>query len=98
MLVLLTVLSALAVLVLFGALALYLWRISDLLNGIGGTPTSFLARLRLGLRAIETETGHLAPQVTRLNESLASVAGGLQAVDRHLAATIEAVQKQEVGP
>lgn len=96
MLVLLTLLSALAVLALVSVLVVYLWRVSNLLNSIGGTPTSYLAKLRLGLRAIETETGHLAPQVTQLNAGLSSVAEGLQAVDGHLVATIEAVQRQGV--
>jgi predicted PurR-regulated permease PerM len=96
MLILLIVLSALAVLALVGVLVVYLWRISSLLNSIGGSPTSFLAKLRLGLRAIETETGHLEAQVTQLNASLSSVAEGLQAVDGHLVTTIEAVQRQAV--
>lgn len=96
MLVLLTILSALAVLALVGVLVVYLWRISSLLNSIGGAPTSYLARLRLGLRAIETETGHLPPQVTQLNERLSAVAEALQAVDQHLVTTIDAVQRQEV--
>ncbi len=98
MIVLLTLLSALAVLLFVGVLAFYLWRISDLLMVIGGTPTSYLAKLRLGLRAIETETGHLASQVGRLNARLSSLAQALQAVDDHLVATIEAVKRQEGQP
>jgi len=96
--VLLTLLSALAVLLFVGVLAFYLWRISTLLMAIGGAPTSYLAKLRLGLRAIETETGHLGGQVERLNGRLASLAQALQAVDHHLVATIEAVKRQEGQP
>ena len=56
MFVLLMVLTALLALVFFLALARYLWQISDTLSKIGGAPDSYLAKLRLGLRAIETET------------------------------------------
>ncbi len=96
MVVLLTLLSALVVLLFVGVLVFYLWRISTELQAIGGTPTSYLAKLRLGLRAIETETGHLATQVTELNNHLKSLAALLQSVDDHLAATIEAVKQQEM--
>ena len=65
--VLLTTLSAIVVLAFLGVVAFYLVLISRLLEAIGGTPTSYLAKLRLGLRAIETETGHLPTQVTQLN-------------------------------
>lgn len=93
--VLLTVLSAVLVLAFFVVLAVALIHISATLESIGGTPTSFLAKLRLGLRAIEKETSHLAPQVTRINAGLTRVAGGLASVDKHLVGTIEAVKRQE---
>jgi len=93
--VLLTSLSALLVLVFFGVLAFALVRISDALRSIGGTPTSYLAKLRLGLRAIERETSHLAPQVVKINAGLTAIGGGLASVDRHLVGTIAAVVKQE---
>ena len=92
--VLLTVLTAVLVLAFFIVLAVALVHISRALESIGGTPTSFLAKLRLGLRAIETETGHLPTEVTQLNGGLAAVAGGLSAVDAHLVNTINAVLKQ----
>ena len=91
---LLTVLTALLVLVFFGVLAYALAKISSMLESIGGKPTSYLAKLRLGLRAIEKETSHLAPQVTKLNAGLTQVAGGLGSVDKHLVGTIAAVVKQ----
>ena len=93
--VLLTLLSALLVLAFFGVLAYALVKISAVLESIGGTPTSYLAKLRLGLRAIEKETSHLAPNVVAINGGLAQIAGGLASVDKHLAGTIDAVVKQE---
>ena len=93
--VLLTVLSSLLVLVFFAVLAYALMKISQALESIGGTPTSFLAKLRLGLRAIEKETSHLAPQVVKINAGLTQIAGGLVSVDKHLVGTIDAVVKQE---
>lgn len=94
---LLTSLTAALVLVLFLVLAVALIKISGVLRSIGGTPTSYLAKLRLGLRAIEQETGHLAPQVTAINAGLTQISGGLAAIDQHLVGTIEAVQKQKKG-
>ncbi len=91
---LLTLLTAALVLVVLLVVAIALIKISGLLRSIGGTPTSYLAKLRLGLRAIETETGHLTPQVLRLNEGLSAVAGGLDAVDGHLVGTINAAVAQ----
>lgn len=90
----LMILTALAVVTLVVVLAYFLFKIIALLESIGGTPTSFLAKLRLGLRAIETETGHLPPQVTKLNGTLGTIADGLGVVDQHLQGTIEAAVKQ----
>jgi hypothetical protein len=92
--VLLTVLSALLAIVFLGALAYALVKIGRLLDSIGGTPTSYLARLRLGLRAIERETSHLAPEVTRINAGLGQIAAGLGAVDDHLVRTAAALKRQ----
>lgn len=93
--ILLTLLTALLVLVFFVVLAYALAKISATLESIGGTPTSYLAKLRLGLRAIEKETSHLGPQVIKVNAGLTQIAGGLASVDRHLVGTIAAVTKQE---
>jgi len=84
MMTLLTLLSCLAAVALLGTVAVYLVLIHRELNGIGGSPVSFLAKIRFGLRAIEIETGHLAPQVTSLNQGLESLDGGLRAVDSEL--------------
>ena len=74
--------------------ALFVYRIALVLEQIGGNGDSYLAKLRLGLRAIETETAHLPVQVTQLNSGLTAVADGLQAVDGYLQGTITAVVKQ----
>lgn len=89
--------TALLVLGLFGALLRYVLQIVDHLEAIGGTGTSYLAKLRLGLRAIETETGHLPGSVMALNRDLGDIAAGLEAVDGHLAGTLDAALKQEGG-
>lgn len=87
--------TILAVLLLVFVLVKYLTGIIDSLTSIGGDGKSFLAKLRLGLRAIETETGHLPTEVTKLNETLTNTAGGLKVVDQHLVGTIDAVLKQK---
>jgi hypothetical protein len=97
MLILLTIVSALVVVAFFTVLAVYLVLIARTLEAIGGRGNSFLAKLRLGLRAIEVETGHLPVEVTKLNAGLTAVAGGLQKVDEHLVNTIAAVVRQTGG-
>lgn len=96
MFIFLTLISALVVVAFFGVVAVYLFQIARTLEAIGGAPDSFLAKLRLGLRAIESETGHLPGEVTHLNENLTAVHQGLMDVDEHLHNTIEAVVRQEV--
>ena len=91
----LMLLTALAVVALVAVLVYYLQNIIALLNSIGGDGKSFLAKLRLGLRAIEQETGHLPVQVTKLNATLTATGEGLKTVDQHLTSTIEAVLRQE---
>ncbi len=93
--ILLTSLTAALVIVFFLVLAVGLVKISGVLRSVGGTPTSYLAKLRFGLRAIEQETSHLPPQVTGVNAGLTQISEGLVAIDQHLVGTIEAVQKQK---
>jgi uncharacterized RDD family membrane protein YckC len=99
--ILLMILSILAVLILFGALVFYLRRIIGALRSIGGEPigyssrASYLGKIAFGVRAIEQQTGHLGPEVVRLNESLTKAAEGLRSIDGHLVRTIEAVVRQE---
>ena len=94
--VLLMIITILAVLLLVYVLVHYLRAIIKLLTSIGGSGSSYLAKLRIGLRAIETETGHLPTQVTQLNGGLTEIAGGLKVVDEELEASIDAALKQKV--
>ncbi len=101
MVTLLTLLSALVAVAFFVVVIAFLARIVRTLELIGGEPTgyssrtSYLAKLAFGLRAIEQQTSHLAPEVTRLNAGLESIAGGLISIDGHLAGTIESVVRQD---
>ena len=85
----LTVLSALQVLAFAGALIAFLGRIVAALERIGGSPSSSLAKVSFGVRAIEKETSHLGPQVIQLNAGLTSLAGKLTVVDGHLGTVVE---------
>ena len=89
------ILTVLLVLLFVIALIYFVIRIHRLLVNIGGDGNSFLAKLRLGLRAIETETGHLPVQVTKLNETLSNTGAGLKIVNGHLEGTIQAALKQK---
>ena len=91
----LALLSVAAASALFIALAIFLVLILRELEPTGGTTTSFLAKIRLGLRAIEVETGHIPGQVPRLNEGLGQIAAGLGVVDGNLAQLGTALQRQE---
>ena len=91
----LMVASVLAASALFVALAVFLVLILGELKAVGGSGTSFLAKIRLGLRAIEIETGHIPVQVTRLNAGLSAVRDGLVAVDGNLARLGAAIERQE---
>jgi hypothetical protein len=98
--VLLALISVLGAAALFVALALFLRAIDGELETIGGpatrfnVPANFLAKIRLGVRAIERQTDALAPQVTRLNGGLSAVRDGLWAIDGNLAKLIASVSKQ----
>lgn len=89
------IITILAVLLLVSVLLRYLNLIIDTLVSIGGNGKSYLAKLRMGLRAIETETGHLPSQVSRLNSSLSDIAGGLMGVENELKKSIDAAINQE---
>jgi hypothetical protein len=99
--VILMMVTLLGVAALFIALALFVRAIVRELEGVGGPatrfvrPVNYLSKIRLGLRAIDVQTGHLAPQVTQLNQTLTSIRDGLRAVDASLAGTIAHVQRQE---
>ncbi len=95
MIIIWMVLTIVVVLILVVVLLYYLSIISHTLNSIGGDGNSYLAKLRLGLRAIETETGHLPTEVTKLNDSLKQTAAGLKAVDGHI---VESINKALAQP
>lgn len=99
--VLLMWITMVGVVLLFVALALFLRLINRELEQIGGPatrffrPVNYLSKIRLGVRAIEVHTGHIAPQVTALNAGLGAVLDGLRVVDSGLASAITHVQRQD---
>ena len=93
MIVWFTLATCLAAVLLLGVVAVNLWRIIKQLEAIGGAPISWLGKIRFGLRAIETETAQIAPQVTNLNSGLTAVDGGLRQVEGDLAAAVAALRK-----
>ncbi|HVT40976.1 MAG TPA: hypothetical protein VHE78_18210 [Gemmatimonadaceae bacterium] len=97
---LLALLSVIGAAALFIALAMFLFAIAGQLEKIGGEEkgygvrASYLSKIRVGVRAIETETGMIAPQVTQLNSTLTRVRDGLMVVDDNLGGVIAAVSRQ----
>ena len=95
MVTLLTLITAVAALTFLGVIAAALVRIVRLLDSIGGRGDSYLAKLRLGLRAIERETAHLPAAAPQVNAGLASIADGLTAVDETLGGLHAALLAQD---
>ena len=95
MITLLTFITCLAALVFLAVVAYALTKIVTILESIGGKGDSYLAKLRLGLRAIERETSHLPAAAPGINENLGAIATGLAAVDGTLGGVHEALLKQE---
>ncbi|CAN5491197.1 hypothetical protein BH20VER3_BH20VER3_07430 [soil metagenome] len=93
MMTLLVTLTCLAAVLLLVVVAVNVIRINRALFSIGGTPTSWLAKIRFGLRAIETETGQLAPLVTNLNTGLGALDGGLRQVEQDLQTAVTALRE-----
>lgn len=98
---LLALISLIGVAALFIALATFLVLIAQQLENIGGaeiklygTRASFLSKIRLGVRAIEVQTGAIAPLVTKLNGGLSAIRDGLVAIDKNLGGVITAVSAQ----
>lgn len=91
----LSILSVVAASALFIALAVFLMLILAELGPTGGTPVSYLAKIRMGLRAIEIETGHIPVEVTKLNAALGAIRDGLAVVDGNLGHLATALQRQE---
>ena len=92
--IILMLLSALLVLLLLITLAYALVKIAEVLDMIGGSPTSHLAKLRLGLRAIERQTSHLPTALGNVNDGLSGIAEGLRTVEAHLGGTVAALEQQ----
>lgn len=76
--------SAVAALLFLAVVARALIQIVHLLEDIGGKGDSYLAKLRLGLRAIERETSHLPGAAPGINAGLETTAKGLMAIDETL--------------
>ncbi len=103
MVMLLAILSAVAVVAFLLVLAALAIRIASTLESIGNREPSighqghmsFLAKISLGVRAIEGETSQLPPQATELNQNLQPLAAGLIAVRDKLASIRERVQHQK---
>ena len=81
---LMVLLSCLVALIFLAVVAWALIQINTQLAAIGGTPESFLAKLRLGLRAIEKQTSHLPPMVGEINTVLSSIKGGFPVLASNL--------------
>lgn len=97
----LATISLVAAAALFIALVLFLNAIVKELEQIGGArknamgvPASFLSKIRLGVRAIEVQTGALAPEVSQLNGGLTAIRDGLGAIDSNLDGVIANVSAQ----
>jgi hypothetical protein len=87
--------TALATLLFLAAVASALVSIVGALESIGGNGDSLLAKLRLGLRAIERETSHLPVAAPKINAGLQQIAGGLIQVDTTLGSLHAALKAQE---
>jgi hypothetical protein len=95
MLTWLILVSALGALLFLAVVAAALMKIVPALEAIGGNSDSLLAKLRLGLRAIERETSHLPAAAPPLNAGLESIAAGLGQVDATLGSLYAALVAQE---
>jgi len=92
-----TLLTVVLVFALFAVLVVYLIRIIGALEGIGGTPTSTLAKIRWGVRAIEVQTAPLEPELDRLNAGLTATDEGLASIHGSLTGIVEALKRQGRG-
>lgn len=98
--ILLMVLTVVGAVALFLALAIFLIAITTQLEKIGGeekgygVKASYLSKIRLGVRAIEVQTGAIPKQVSALNATLTKIRDGLIAVDNNLAGVVDAVSRQ----
>lgn len=101
---LLAVLSMLAAVALLATLAYFVTHIVHVLEAIGarepsssgrtGQRMSYLARISFGVRAIEKQVSALPPQATHLNDTLAELAQGMNALEQSLGGALEAIERQ----
>ena len=77
-------LSCLISLIFLATVAWALIQINKQLSPIGGTPESFLAKLRLGLRAIDKQSSHLGEILKKINPNLEKIEGGLEQLAKNL--------------
>jgi len=89
MVLLLTVLTWVAAAMLLLVLGWALLRIRQALESIAKS----LDKIAMGVRAIDTETAPLPNHLDRVNNSLAPLVPGLQAVHQHLAGADEKLAK-----
>ncbi|MDX1647105.1 MAG: hypothetical protein R3304_08165 [Longimicrobiales bacterium] len=92
---LLMTVTLVGVVALFAALAFFVYRLVKVLGEVEGGVATLLAKIRMGVRAIEVQTGRLGPEVGTLNERLGQVGDGLETIDGNLAELMEAVVRQE---
>lgn len=88
------ILTALVVVAFVVVLVAYLVSILRTLEAIGGRPTSFLAKIRWGVRAIEQQTGMLPSEVQRLNEGASALLQGLRQVAANLESASRALRRE----
>jgi predicted PurR-regulated permease PerM len=63
-------------------------------EGWRSSKPSYLARIALGVSAIEKEVSALGSEAPRLNDNLEKLAGGLQAIKTSVVGSIGAVERQ----
>ncbi|MHB8718270.1 MAG: hypothetical protein ACYDAC_05165 [Candidatus Dormibacteria bacterium] len=95
MTVILTLVSIVAALLLFGTLTYFLVTITARLDSIGHGPQSSLAMIAWGVRAIENETGAIPAEVPRLNQQLTAAAESLGQIDAGLASIAQSAAAQQ---
>jgi hypothetical protein len=85
--IVLTVLTLAAVLLLVGTLWVALVKIYNVLEDIGGastsSPASLLAQIRWGVRAIERQTQAIGPHARRLAATMNSIDEAFAALERN---------------
>ncbi len=90
--------SVLGASTLFLVVAIYVILILRELRATGGTPTSLLAKIRLGRRAIEVHCRHIEPELTHLNRTLESVRDAFRAIEANCAGTPARIDRPEERP